>query len=208
MILLIRHGATAGNLARQYLGQTDEGLCEVGVGQAEALREALEAAGASTRPTRVFVSPMQRCRETAGVVFPGLEPVAVDGLREMDFGMLEGRTHAELEDDPRYRAWVASEGRMAIPGGESREVFDARCVGAFRALGLGPDDDAAIVCHGGTVMAILSALGESGRGYYDYRLGNAEAYVCEVGEDGRLRVLRRVTTPQCHSERSASAVEG
>ncbi len=192
MILLIRHGATEGNLARRYIGRTDEGLCGAGAAQAAGLRAAL---GALSRPTRLYVSPMRRCLETAALVFPGVEPVTVDGLREMDFGMLEGRTHGELEADPRYRAWVDSEGRMRVPGGESRAAFDARCVGAFRALGLLPGDDAAIVCHGGTVMAILSALGECGRGYYDYQLGNAEAFGCEVGEDGVVRVARRFSNP-------------
>ncbi len=194
MILLIRHGATAGNLQRRYIGRTDEGLCDVGVAQAEGLRRAL-AARKNPLPAALFISPMRRCRETAALVFPEMAPAVIDGLREMDFGILEGNTHAEMECDPRYRAWVASEGRNTIPDGESRASFDARCVGAFLALHLAPSDDAAIVCHGGTVMALLSALGDSRRGYYDYQPKNAEAFVCEMDKNDRLILVDRIAPP-------------
>ena len=36
-LLFIRHGATAGNLQRRYIGRTDEPLCPAGLDQAEAL---------------------------------------------------------------------------------------------------------------------------------------------------------------------------
>ena len=38
-LILIRHGATAGNLQRRYIGRTDEPLCEAGIQQVLALRE-------------------------------------------------------------------------------------------------------------------------------------------------------------------------
>ena len=38
-IILIRHGATAGNLERRYIGRTDEPLCEQGRLQALWLQQ-------------------------------------------------------------------------------------------------------------------------------------------------------------------------
>ena len=56
-ILLIRHGKTAGNLAKRDIGRTDEPLCPEGI---TALREI-------SYPScdMVIASPMARCRQTA-----------------------------------------------------------------------------------------------------------------------------------------------
>lgn len=58
-LLFIRHGATAGNLRRCYIGRTDEPLCEAGIAQVKALQKR----GLSV--DRLFVSPMLRTRQTA-----------------------------------------------------------------------------------------------------------------------------------------------
>ena len=54
-IIFIRHGATAGNLERRYIGRTDEPLCPLGVEQIEKLKGLFE-------PDYLFVSPMLRTR--------------------------------------------------------------------------------------------------------------------------------------------------
>ena len=60
--VLIRHGQTQGNLEKRYIGcRTDEPLCEAG---RLALREKKYPA-----VSRVFVSPMRRCVETAQAVY-------------------------------------------------------------------------------------------------------------------------------------------
>ena len=38
-LLFIRHGATAGNLEKRYIGSTDEPLCDIGIAQVEALKQ-------------------------------------------------------------------------------------------------------------------------------------------------------------------------
>ena len=37
-LILIRHGATAGNLEKRYIGRTDEALCPLGIHQVEELK--------------------------------------------------------------------------------------------------------------------------------------------------------------------------
>ena len=64
-LLLIRHSITAGNLARRYVGRTDEGLCP------EGERLARESAAGLPEPELVYSSPMLRCRQTAELLFPG-----------------------------------------------------------------------------------------------------------------------------------------
>ena len=68
---LIRHGRTAGNLERRYIGSTDEPLCPEGRREVSGLR--------APEADRVFASPLKRCLETAGGD-PGACGVQVRGV--------------------------------------------------------------------------------------------------------------------------------
>ncbi|MFQ7849105.1 MAG: histidine phosphatase family protein [Sellimonas intestinalis] len=65
-ILMFRHFATAGNLEKRYIGTTDEPILPVssvsGVPEVEI----------------VLASPLLRCRETAGLLYPRLDPVLIE----------------------------------------------------------------------------------------------------------------------------------
>lgn len=184
-LLLIRHGATAGNLERRFIGSTDEPLCENGVAQALRLRTALP------RPDILFASPMLRTRQTAELAFPDMAAKFVPGLRESDFGIFEGYTAAELAHDPEFIAWTDSScADPAPPRGESVSAFRARCVEAFRmaADGLPEDCTAAFVIHGGVIMALMDALAESKGDFYRWHIGCGEYLTCFF--DGRTLRLR------------------
>ena len=56
-IIFIRHGPTPGNLARRYIGSTDEPLAP----------GALPGCPAPAAE-RVYVSPLLRCRQTAALL--------------------------------------------------------------------------------------------------------------------------------------------
>lgn len=183
-VYLIRHGATAGNLQRRYIGSTDEPLCDLGVRQVERLRTQ------GLRADRLFVSPLLRARQTADILFPHMPRVLVSDLRETDFGLFEGKTAAELADAPAYQAWVDSQCAGPIPGGEEISRFKARCRAAFaRAIGSIPDGScAAFVVHGGVIMAILEGYARPQGSFYDYHIGNGGYIACEYA-DKALRIL-------------------
>jgi len=174
-LLLIRHGQTEGNRERRYNGcRTDEDLCPEG-------RKALSDRGAPEGAVEyIFTSPMKRCRETAELLYPGKEKKVLSTMREMDFGRFEGKNHAELDGDPEYQAWIDSGGRSGFPGGENRSAFTLRTMGAFREmleqLPMEGEEQisAALVCHGGNIMAIMSEL--TGNEFYDYLVGNGEGF--------------------------------
>ena len=172
-ILLIRHGKTAGNLEGRYIGsRTDESLCEEGI---LGLKEK-EYPPAS----RIYASPMRRCVETAGILWPGCEPILVADLRECDFGAFENRNYRELNGDPRYQAWIDSGGLLPFPGGEDTESFRSRCREGFLRLVRDMEDNeifcAAAVCHGGTIMSILEKWGRPRKGFYDWHVENGSGY--------------------------------
>ena len=180
-IAFIRHGATAGNLDARYVGTTDEPLSEIGRAQL------LERTYPSVQ--RVYASPMLRATQTAGLIYPDVPVTILCDFRECDFGTFEYKNYRELADHADYQAWLDSAGTRPFPGGETRAGFTARCVRAFDALVLSLQEDAAIVAHGGTLMAILSERSSPARGYYDFQVKNGGGYLTQW--DGKtLRILQ------------------
>ena len=93
LIYLLRHGLTEYNAQKRYQGQRDIPLSPEGLAQ---LRRA------DIDPKVVYISTLQRTRQTAEVLFPDAELVPVDGLKEMCLGSFEGRNYIEMEHDPDY----------------------------------------------------------------------------------------------------------
>jgi hypothetical protein len=121
------------------------------------------------------VSPAKRARETASILFPDAEQIWVPGLWEMNFGVFEGRTWKEMENDPQYREWVDGWCLGTCPSGESRADFSSRVCTAFLTVlkmeeqRNSPEEDLFIVSHGGTQMAILEKWGRPARDYYSWQ---------------------------------------
>lgn len=188
-ILLVRHGATAGNLLRRHIGVTDEPLCAEGIAALSVLDNALDT---------VYVTPLRRTRETAAILFPQAVQEVVEGLREMDFGAFENKNYQELAHDPSYQAWVDGWCEGPCPGGESRGQFCRRVCDAFASL----VDDAltrklprlVIVAHGGTIMAVGEAFGLPRKGYWDWSVPNGG--VCRFTTDEALWARRELLTKE------------
>lgn len=180
-ILLIRHGMTAGNLGKRYIGRTDEPLCSVGI---SALQSRSYPA-----PGTLICSPMKRCIQTAQVIFPGSEPQIFPELRECDFGDFEGKNYRELDGNADYQRWIDSGGTLPFPGGESPEDFRERCCAGFlRAVSENPGSDTmTFVIHGGTIMSVMERLAIPRRGYYDWQYPNGCGCSCEF--DGKILTL-------------------
>ena len=167
-ITLIRHGKTPGNEKKQYIGVTDEPLSEAG------LRELREFAARGRYPAaeRLYASPMRRCVETAGIIYPGRTPVIVQDLREMDFGRFERLSYDDIARRPGHERFGFDERGFFFPGGEDVADFTARVVAAYTALG--EPEDAVFVVHGGVIMAIMHSL--FGGDSYDYQVENGCGY--------------------------------
>ena len=184
-LILIRHGETQGNKLKRYIGKrTDEPLCpEAGNMLAQLAYPEVQA---------VYASPMIRCTQTAGILFPGKKLNIIDELAECDFGEFENKNYQELAGNANYQKWIDSNGMLPFPGGESREAFQARSVKIFEDLEQFWKSNgyqkqiAALVVHGGTIMSILEKVGIPNRSYYDFQAGNGEGYRLE-GENGSYR---------------------
>ena len=189
-IFFIRHGKTPGNLLHQYVGgKTDQSLSEEGIKELSGIRDS----GIYPDAEQVFVSPMIRCKETAKILFPKAEQTVVSGMKEMDFGIFEGRSAADMEDDAQYRAWVDSGCEDPIPEGEQRKDFTKRCCSAFFEVmeNADPEKITVFTVHGGTIMAVLSCLGEPRKSFYEFYVKNGHGYECEWDGE-QLRILREL----------------
>ena len=104
VIYLIRHGMTAGNQKKRYIGRTDEPLCQEGRERLEQIRKC----ALYERPDLLYVSPMLRCLETAQILFPGMKQSVIADFRECDFGEFENQNYLELAGNANYQKWIDS----------------------------------------------------------------------------------------------------
>ena len=186
-LIFIRHGKTRGNLEGRYVGRTDEPILP------ESRQEILSRKMKNEYPPAdlVFTSPMQRCIETARIIYPGKKLIEIPDFCECDFGEFEMKNYEELNGRADYQAWIDGGGKAPFPGGESMEMVRRRSMRGFYCameqaysgavpmteqlyIGSdpfpGPVNSVAFVVHGGTIMSILSVI--CGGDYYDYQTEN------------------------------------
>lgn len=156
---LIRNGLTDENLEGRYIGHTDVELSEEGKAQLGQMKDELIFPPVDA----VFTSPLKRCTETAKILYPDNMPIVIDGFIEYNFGEFENKTADELKESPVFPRWLAGERGVEPPFGESNEAFEKRIRETFEKVAEGlmktGTTSAAIVTHGGVIMAILSAYG-------------------------------------------------
>jgi len=205
ILRLIRHGQTAFNAEGRYMGRTDVDLCDKGREQIRSMfSDRTRDPGKAFHEVMkldpmLFSSPMKRCIQTASIILPEVEPVILKDLREMDFGIFEGMLYEDLNKMPEFRAFTESSGQIAPPGGEGREEFIKRVVGAVNeSLGIireRGNKAGILVMHGGTIMALMTHL--FGGDYYDYLPQNGGGYTLKVTmAEGKETVFSLVTEGQ------------
>jgi probable phosphomutase (TIGR03848 family) len=125
-ILLVRHGTTA--TTGSVLPGRAPGLhlSERGLEQADALAARLKDAG--RKPAALYVSPLERARETAAPLAKafGLRAVVERGLLECDFGTWTGKKLATLAKRPEWRAVQNAPSTFRFPEGESFSEMQQR----------------------------------------------------------------------------------
>ncbi len=157
-LLVIRHGETAWNLEARIQGHTDIPLNEHGRWQAERLALALADEGVDA----IYTSDLQRARDTAQAVAraTGLTLQLDQGLRERNFGRLEGMTQNQvaLLWPEEGRRWRERDPTYGPEEGETLQSFYQRCVDtAERLAQLHPGQTVALVAHGGVLDCFYRA---------------------------------------------------
>lgn len=142
--VLIRHGQTDANRDGIIAGRREAMLTETGRAAALALAGWRWPDGLA-----LFASPQARARETAALAFPGRAVTLIAGLRERDWGALEGRPIAELT--PREATPPGGEGWYAMRDRVARALTEA-IDAAGPALPV-------LVAHSGVIRAARALTG-------------------------------------------------
>ena len=168
----LRHGETDWNARGWSQGNTDIPLNPTGIAQARAAAEQLRNRGIVS----IIASPLSRARVTAEIVGErlGLPVMLDDGLREVRFGVQEGRPMGDWFPD-----WVA--GRFTPDGAESFPALRDRAIGAINRAVTQPPA-VLVVAHGALFRALRSAMALP----VNMRTRNAVPIWCEApaGERG------------------------
>lgn len=186
-IVAIRHSIAEGNLRHVFLGRTDDPLAPCGVELACKRRDELP------RVERVYHSPMLRARCTARLIWPEALETEVSGLREMDFGIFDGRTNDELMKERYYRDWLEQGEWEGYPGGETFADARERCGAAFRFIVRDATERGlsriGAVMHGGSIMLIAELYTDLKLNYTDLLVKNCEGLLMEAAYDkGKVTV--------------------
>ena len=176
-IHLIRHGRTQGNAQGRFIGATDLPLSDGGRRELLVLTEEYCYPPAEL----VYAAAHTRARQTAEILYPDRELVAVPELCEMSFGLFEGKSPQELNQNEAFLRWAEGGMVSAPPGGEDGKQFASRVAAGFTAVA---EDlfrrhafSCAVVCSGSALLSILMQftrghgddmfrwMVDSGRGY-------------------------------------------
>ncbi|MGY1500893.1 histidine phosphatase family protein [Streptomyces sp. QTS52] len=158
-LLLARHGQTVWHAESRYAGVSDVPLTDVGRAQAQALGR-----WAAAHPVdAVWTSTLSRAIATADPACRalGLTAHREQGLRECDFGVLEGRTLAEFaaEDPERAAAFRADPVAHPFPEAEDPRAAAARGVDALRRIAAAHNGGRVlVVAHNSLLRLVLCSL--------------------------------------------------
>jgi len=174
--IMIRHGSTLSNQSGRYLGRREEDLTPEGVEDLMKRRSRIPSVDVCV------VSPMSRCRQSASILWPGVEQIIIPQFTEIDFGKWDGKNYLELSGDPLYQNWIDSNGELPFPEGEDKAGFIRRILEGYQCFLqkrqelfiLNRASSIGFLVHGGTIMALLSSLLDGG--YYSYQVANGCGY--------------------------------
>jgi broad specificity phosphatase PhoE len=184
---MLRHAATAWNEQGRLQGMTDTPLSSAGCAAARGWRLPAPVDG-----WQRMSSPLCRARQTAELVRPAAA-IAVDSrLREMSFGLWEGRTLAELRAEGG-ESFAATE-RLGLdfhpPGGESPRMTMSR-IGAWAADIAAAGEPVFAVSHKAAIRALLAlATGWDMTGRQPIRLDWRCLHFFGVHRDGKVTLER------------------
>jgi alpha-ribazole phosphatase len=170
-LILIRHGETEWTSLKRYQGHSDTLLTTRGRKQMKAVARALK----DLKIDFLYASPLKRAHESAQIIAHaiGKKPRPDSRLREIHFGLWEGRTAEELyrEREPTFMQW--SKGKLVSPkGGENISVFRKRVRSFLKdCLKRHSEKTVAVVAHGGPIkMLIFEALKLSSHSLWSLRV--------------------------------------
>ena len=187
-ILLVRHPETTANIDGRYVGTGDAPYTREGQLQVRRIAQKI----ARFEPQRLWTSPLRRTLVAARrAAAQANVPAEVDDrLVELDFGIAEGLTFAEVQAAGILFNYKEIDTPVA-PQGETRRAIEARSA-AFCDDIITLGGRHAVVTHGGVFRAsLVHLLGLSSTDIWAFHIHNAQmAHVRIVEGHGMLEEYR------------------
>jgi len=186
-LILARHGQTVWNSECRFQGWKDSPLTKRGVLQAKKIAKFLQG----KRIDSIFCSDLGRAKETAAFIIqhhPESFVEFVPELREISFGLLEGKTWEQAAESTPSLFELETKDRFTIPHprGESFEQLEER-VGKFLKKILKLHDETILLAShegvGKTILQILFNLDFEARGKVVQP--HEIVYVIRIDSDGK-----------------------
>lgn len=158
-LLFVRHGQTELSHSDAFCGATEAALTVHGQEQAKRLAKRLSHESIDA----LYCSPQERAQETAKPIASilDLEIQTREPLREMNFGLWEGRVQAEvaIESPQEMAAWDRGSWMVQMPEGETQQAVLARvvpCIVELLTLHMG--QTILLVSHRTTLRLLIGHL--------------------------------------------------
>jgi probable phosphoglycerate mutase len=185
-LCIARHGETDWNSAGILQGWLDVPINDQGRRQARELADSLAAVGFSA----VWSSPLSRARQTAEIVAAALglpPPRFHDGLKERNFGVIQGIPKVELADlNPLLLQQIMRRNPAThFEDGESMDEFADRVLNAVTGIGANHADARVLVVTHGWVMDVVTRqlLGKPRHAMLNMKRKNGESIWLEATAD-------------------------
>lgn len=158
-LYFLRHGEVEASYHKVFGGVIDMNLSPLGHEQVKALAKFLRAAP----PDVMYASPMRRVQQTLAPLAEetGLQPILMDGLREVDFGAWTGLSWDDVQARHGVSAftWLTQLEDGTIERAETVRDFRQRVeIALDQILAEAPGKNIAVICHGGVIRMLLSIL--------------------------------------------------
>jgi alpha-ribazole phosphatase len=189
-VYLIRHGEVEGAGTPRYNGHADVALSERGISQYHELRRRLSGFGIKA----CYTSDLSRCVTGAGIICKqfGIEPVLKRELRELNIGIWERMTWAEIiEKYPEeWQARLDDLVNYRVPEGENLLDLAGRALPAVREIvERHRGEEVLIVGHGGmNRIVLLDAIGAPLSSLFNIEQRYACLNIIDYYEDGKRTV--------------------
>lgn len=190
-LFLVRHGNTKLNNSKRFWGKTDVELSDVGIRQAEKLRDRL----ATHKIDAIYASNLSRARLTAEIIASRHKSdiTTLAELSEINFGWIEGLTFEEVGKLHPEMADILSKWsiRPKFPGGESLDDLNDRVLKFLNRLKKHkPEETITIVAHAGTLRLMICNLLEIGLEHWRHiQLDLASLSIMETYPQGAILSL-------------------
>lgn len=149
-IYLIRHTTPLVEKGICY-GQADLDVTETFFDEADEIKKYLP-----DTITKIYVSPLQRCKKLAEYIFQDKEIMYSHELKEISCGKWELQPWDEIPKE-EIQPWMDNFVHVQIPEGESYLELYSRVMSYFHTI-TSHTEPIAIVAHGGVLRSILAGI--------------------------------------------------